>query len=72
MTLVVGLGAQHVFQIVTKDRVWVMFADSAVEADAWVKQLSSTIAGIPEVRLTAVVVVVVVVGGAAAANSCFF
>jgi hypothetical protein len=40
---------QHVFQIVTKDRVWVMFADSAKDAEGWVKQLTTTIAAIPQV-----------------------
>jgi hypothetical protein len=40
---------QHVFQIVTKDRVWVMYADSAKDAEGWVKQLTTTIAAIPQV-----------------------
>jgi hypothetical protein len=41
-------GKQHVFQIVTKERVWVMYADSAAEAETWVKLLTKTIQTIPE------------------------
>ncbi len=49
-SLTAAPGRPNCFQIVTKDRVWTMFADTAKDSEAWVKILIRTINNLPEVR----------------------